>query len=452
MKKNDYEMYIDDYLKISPELRFIYGKRDKETLSHITNNLSEDYINQEKKIIEKYKNTKHIELIHDINDLNYLFNNKLNLFIFSSYNNFIINYYYDEKYIYPKNELYKKSRQNDFNELVKNTIIKANEGLKANITFPKVIIKKFLLQIKSYPKYSFLYNFINKHYYPYCRIEPGLCYIKNGKDIYKTIIKSNIGYLDITPEEIHKLGLSLIKSKIKTGDTYKSKKEFINDCHKYANYIYDNIIDKYFDYKLKKRFVIKEVNKSLEKSTPLAYYNEIEKTVFINTSYYYEIEKKNLYSLIMHECMHYYHFEYIHHLNIPKYKIYDYSNTALIEGFAHYMEIYCEDYNDDNNPYSLLRKLRLVADTGINYYGWTFKQTLDYLNKYLPKQKQDNINEVERYICLPGQALSYLIGKLHIIKLRDYYLNKGGNIKDFHHKLLSEGHASFITINKQFDF
>jgi len=152
----------------------------------------------------------------------------------------------------------------------------------------------------------------------------------------------------------------------------------------------------------------------------------------------------------MHECFHYYHFDYLRHFKIPKYKIFDYSNTALVEGFAHYMEIYCENYDDDNNEFSLLRKLRLVADTGINYYGWTFKQTLDYLNKYLPNQKTDNINEVERYICLPGQALSYYIGKFHIINLRDNYLKKGGNIKDFHHKLLMEGLASFKTIDKVF--
>ena len=44
-----------------------------------------------------------------------------------------------------------------------------------------------------------------------------------------------------------------------------------------------------------------------------------------------------------------------------------------------------------------------------------------------------------------------MIGKLFIIKLRDEYLKKGGNIKDFHHLLLIEGLASFKTINNQFN-
>ena len=115
------------------------------------------------------------------------------------------------------------------------------------------------------------------------------------------------------------------------------------------------------------------------------------------------------------------------------------------------METYCEDYND-NNPLSILRKLRLVVDTGINYYGWTYKQAFDYMNKFIPNKKTDNMHEIYRYICNPAQSVSYLIGKLHIIKLRDFYLKKGGNIKDFHQKLLINGISSFNEINKKFNY
>ena len=196
-----------------------------------------------------------------------------------------------------------------------------------------------------------------------------------------------------------------------------------------------------------KPFQIESIPIELRDSSPLAYYNNIEQKIFINFSYYYEITKQEIYSLLMHECFHYYHYEFIKFYKIPKYKIYLYSNIALVEGFAHYMETYCEDYND-NNTNVLLRKLRLVLDTGINYYGWTYKQSYNYMNKYLPNRKIDNINEIDRCICTPGYSLSYLIGKLHIIKLRDSYLKSGGNIKDFHHKLLINGIPSFETIDK----
>ena len=145
----------------------------------------------------------------------------------------------------------------------------------------------------------------------------------------------------------------------------------------------------------------------------------------------------------MHECMHQYHYRFMKY-----YKLDFNDNIILIEGFAHYMEIYSDHYDDDNNL-SILRKLRLVVDTGINYYGWTYKKALNYMNKYLPDRKDNNINEIERYICKPSQSLCYLIGKLEIIKIRDKFLKeKRGTIKDFHHNLLIKGPASFLNLYK----
>lgn len=456
-KNNDYERYMNDIFKISPVSRFVYGKKDKETLSHIENSLSNEYLEKIKEIIFKYKYTKDIQLKEQLETEEYYINNKFHLLLFSSYINFIVNFNYENLNVYPKNKVYQKSRENDFNLVLISAIERAKEGLKENMTYPKIIIKKFLKELKNFKdkneNYKTLYQFIQKEYYPKCRNEIGMCYLKNGKECYKILIKDYLGGLDITPKELHETGKSLIKKKIVIGETYKSRKELLDDCHKYATHIYDNIIDKYFDFKPKKRFIIVPVPKSLEKSSPLGYYNDVENKVFVNLSYYYEVDKNELYSFIMHECMHFFHYEYMKFLKVPKYKMYNYSNIALVEGFAHYMEIYCENYDDDNNSFSLLRKMRLVVDTGINYFGWTYKQAYDYMDKYMPKKKTDNINEIDRYICMPAQALCYLTGKLHIIKLRDDFLEKKkGTIKDFHRLLLIEGLASFIIINKKFGF
>jgi len=454
---NDYEKYMNDIFEISPVSRFIYGKRDKETLSHIENYMSDEYLEQIKAINFKYKYTNDIQLRETIINEEYYITNKLYLLLFSSYTNFIINFDYDNNIIYPKNKIYKKSRENDFKLIIKGSIERAKEGLKENITYPKIIIKKFLNEIKKYKNknenYKELYNFIDKVYYPKCRNDIGLCYLKNGKEVYKILIRDYLGNLNITPEELHETGKKLITKSIKLGETYKSRKELLDDCIKYSKYLYDNIIDKYFDFKPKKKFIIVPVPKKLEKSSPLGYYNDIENKVFVNLSYYYEVDKKELNAFIMHECMHFFHYEYMKYLKVPKYKMYNYSNIALVEGFAHYMETYCEDYDDENNSFSLLRKIRLVVDTGINYFGWTYKQAYDYMNKYMEKKKTDNKNEIDRYICMPGQALCYLTGKLHIIKLRDDFLNKKkGTIKDFHRLLLIEGLASFTIINNKFGF
>jgi len=453
MRKKDYECYINDLFKISPSMRFVYGKKDKEALAHIENSYTEKYRLLEKKIYNKYKKTNDIELKQEIENNLFYDKHKLYLLLFSSYTNMLIDFNYANDNIYPKNSKAKKSRIKDFDEIIKSAIERAKEGLKENITYPKIIIKKFLKQIKPLTEYKYLYDFIKKEYYPYCRNEIGLCYIKEGKEIYKNIIRENIGYLDLSPEKIHNIGLSFDLKPVKSKITYKSRQELFKDCQEKAKHIFKNIISKYFHYIPKKPFIIVPVPKVLEKNSALGYYNDIEKKVFVNLSYYYEIDKNEVYSFIMHECMHYYHFEYMKHLKVPAYKMYSYSNIALVEGFAHYMETYCEDYDDTNNSMSLLRKLRLIVDTGINYYGWTYKQAFNYLNKYLPNKKTDNINEIDRYICMPGQSLSYLIGRLHIIKLRDAYLNeKKGDIKDFHRDLLIEGLASFTTINKKLNY
>jgi hypothetical protein len=447
----DFDNYSNDLLKLNPTFKFIFGYRDKYTLSHIENNLSDDYLNSLETLVDKYKNTNDIELKNQITSLDFYINYKLYLLLFSSIDNFIIDFTYSTNNIYPSNEVYKKSRQDDFNILITEVIKKAKEGLKLKITYPKIIIKKFLNQIKGFKEYKSLYNFIKKEYYPNCRNEIGICYLPNGKEIYKQMIKEYLGYLEITPEEIHEIGIKTTKIRIGKGEYYSSRDELFKDCIKYSKHIYNNIIDKYFYYKIDKPFVIEPVPKELENSTSLGYYNDVEQKVFINLSYYNEVNKDELYSLLMHECFHYYHYAFMKFYKIPKYKLYIYSNDGLVEGFAHYMETYCENYND-NNIFSLLRKLRLVVDTGINYYGWTYKQAFDYMNKYLPNKKTDNTNEIDRYICNPGQSVSYLIGKLHIIKLRDFYLKNGGNIKDFHQELLINGISSFNEINKKFNY
>lgn len=450
---NDYINYINDILEISYTYKFIFNNKDINALSHIENYLDDKYINKIIEINKKYENTNNKELKLIIEGNNYSIENKLHLLLFSSYYNIIISFIYDNKFIYPKNIKYKKSREKDFNILIKTIIEKSYDSIKYNITYPKIIIKNFLKQIKNIKKYNYLYNHIKLNYYPHCRNEIGLCYLKNGKDIYRNIVRESIGYLNISPEEIHNIGLKLLKEPVKVKHNYyKNKKDFWIDCCKYADYIYDNIIDKYFHYKPKKRFILYPVLKKFENISSVAFYNNLEDKVYINLKYYKEINKDELYSLIMHECMHSYHFSFLKHYKISKYYIYGFNNNALIEGFAHYMEIYCDNYND-NNSMSILRKARLIVDTGINYYGWTYKQALQFLNKYLPNKKKENMNEIERYICMPGQSLGYLIGKLHIINIRDFFINSNlGSIKDFHHQLLIDGIVSFITINKKFNY
>ena len=445
-----YKTYFDDLIKINPSLSFEIGNRDKYSISHITDTMSDDYLAKYYKLILKYKKTDDTELKFKLDYIKYFYKYKIYLyFIISSFDNDIINFYYDNKTKYPQK--YKKERIKDFNKHINSIIKKLKEGLKLKITIPYMICKEYMKQIKNYNKK--LYKFIKNNYLDKCRKSIGLCDLPNGKEIYKILVKNTLGGLKKTPEKIHKLGLTLIeniKHNKKPVDFYTSKEKLFKDCQKIALYIYDHIIDKYFHYKPSKPFRIKKVPKELETSTSVAYYIPSTDIVYINLSYYKECSKQSLYSLLMHECFHQYNYRFMKYHKLEKYKIYGYNNNSLIEGFAHYMETYCEDY-DDNNDLSTLRKLRLVVDTGINYYGWTYGKALNYMEIYLPNARNDIMNEIERYICNPSQGLCYLMGKLKIIKMRDKFLaEKRGSIKDFHHNLLCHGTVSFLTLKKNF--
>ena len=444
MIKLSYEKYMDDLDYIIENT----PKRTKNNKALLLNELSEEYLIKIYNLYLKYKNTKDIELKFELDYLKNFFKFKIYLyFIICSYSNYIIKFY--NKY---KKDYYTDNQKVliEYNNIIKTIIIRLKEALNLKITIPYIICIKFMEQIKDYNKE--LYNFIKNNYLNKCRKTIGLCHLPNGKNIYKILVKNTLGGLSKTPEEIHKIGLSLVKTiKIKTNQNkefYTSKQKLFKDCQKIALYIYENILDKYFHYKPDKQFTLKIVPKELEKTTSLAYYMPSEDIVFINLSYYKECNKQSLYSLLMHECLHQYHYRFMKYYKLKDYQIYGYNNNTLIEGFAHYMETYCENY-DNNNDYSILRKIRLVVDTGINYYGWTYEKAFNYMNKYLPNRRNDIINEINRYICMPSQSLCYLIGKQEIIKMRDKFLKeKRGTIKDFHHKLLINGTVSFLTLHK----
>ena len=126
------------------------------------------------------------------------------------------------------------------------------------------------------------------------------------------------------------------------------------------------------------------------------------------------------------------------------------SLPVFSEGWGLYAEQLAEEaglYADDRGllgsiSTSLMRAARLVVDTGLHFYGWSREQALEFLAGHVPMPREFLAAEVDRYVVVPGQALSYLTGKLEIIRIREDVQRRLGPaflLPAFHAAVLDHG-------------
>ena len=169
-------------------------------------------------------------------------------------------------------------------------------------------------------------------------------------------------------------------------------------------------------------------------------------------------------SLFLHEAIPGHHYQLSlqqENTSLPKFRRFG-SYPAFSEGWALYCESMGRELGLYQDPYQRLgalgdemhRALRLVVDVGLHLKGMSREQAIDYLMANEPIAEPAATAEVERYLALPGQALTYKTGALKLRELRTRYekqLGKRFNLKVFHDELLAGGSMPLAILERHMD-
>jgi uncharacterized protein (DUF885 family) len=136
--------------------------------------------------------------------------------------------------------------------------------------------------------------------------------------------------------------------------------------------------------------------------------------------------------------------------------------TAFAEGWGLYAESLGKELGMFTDPYQyygrlddeMLRAMRLVVDTGLHSKGWSRQQAIDYMMANSSQGDTDVVNEVDRYVAMPGQALAYKVGDLRIQAARkraEKALGKTFDIRGFHEQVLMTGALPLEVLDAKID-
>ena len=332
--------------------------------------------------------------------------------------------------------------------------------------------------IPSYQKFS---DFFVNEYLPASRTSIGVADLPNGNAWYENLARYHTS-TELTPEEIHQIGLSEVKrirsemnkiiERVGWEGTFD---EFLNFLRTDPQFYYETseellqaylATSKELDPKIVPLFKvlprmpygIRPIPEESAPDTTTAYYMR-PSADGSRAGYYYvnlykpEVRPKyEIEVLSVHEAVPGHHLQIALAMeieNIPNFRKYS-GYTAYVEGWGLYSESLGYDMGLYQDPYSefgaltydMWRAIRLVVDTGMHYKGWSREQAIDFFKENAAKTEQDIVNEVDRYLIMPGQALAYKIGQLKIMELKQKSKESLGekfDIKEFHHVILGEG-------------
>ena len=335
------------------------------------------------------------------------------------------------------------------------------------------------------PAYAELLKFFRDEYVPHTRTTIAAEALPDGKAYYQEKIRE-FTTLDLAPAEVHRIGVEevaklhaqmvdVMKTTGFQGDFPAFLKFLREDPQFYAKTpqellnraawickVFDGKASQYFGYLPRTRFTIKPVPPDLA-----PFYTSGrggEGVYLLNT---YDLPHRPLYNLTaltLHESAPGHAFQIpiaLEHKGQPEFRQHDYI-SAYGEGWALYCEKLGAEMGMYETPYErfgmlgyqIWRAARLVVDTGVHSEGWTREQALKYMHDYTALPEHEIETEVDRYIAWPGQALSYYLGELAIVRGREkaeQALGPKFNLRAFHDAVLELGSVPLPVLTARID-
>ena len=352
----------------------------------------------------------------------------------------------------------------------------SDEEKTAIRTEAKEVIEEVII-----PSYQLLGKYFKDEYLPQSRNTVGLFDTPEGRKLYEALARS-FTTTNLSPKEIHQIGLDEVDrirgemdSIIKELEFEGSFKNFLTFLREDQQFYYKTseelfegylAVSKRIDPELVKLFGklprtpygLRAIPEESAPDTTTAYYMSPSPDG-LRAGYYYV----NLYKpetrpkfemevLSVHEAMPGHHLQIALAMEMEEMPMFRRVSpyTAFVEGWGLYSESLGYDLGLYKDPYSkfgqltydMWRAVRLVVDTGMHYYEWDRQKAIDFFLDNAGKSELDIINEIDRYIVMPGQALAYKIGQMKFLSLKEKTRNELGkdfDVRGFHDIVLSHG-------------
>lgn len=344
------------------------------------------------------------------------------------------------------------------------------------------------------PSYRKLHDFLKNEYLPKARTTNGIDKLPGGEATYNYLVKFWTTTTK-TPDEIYETGLKeveriqgeMLKVKDEVGFKgtlkeffahlrtnkklmpYRKPEEVLNlyrSIHKKMEpkllSMFGNVPKTPFEVRRTEKFreasaSAEYVPGSADGSRPGIFYIPIPDAKKFNITSGTE-------SLFLHEAIPGHHYQVSlqqENENLPKFRRFAWYG-AMGEGWALYTESLGKELGLYTDPYHYMgalgdemhRAVRLVVDVGLHRKNMSREEAIKYLLSNEPIGEKDAISEVERYMAIPGQALSYKVGALKIRELRNKYQKELGakfSLAKFHDELLTAGVMPLATLEKMMD-